>query len=72
MNKIPNKIKKLQKQLSEFSARGSMCPICKREFRDEYNCSHSIADVKYYLEKEIMKLISLETLMEYRKKITNE
>lgn len=26
----------------EFSARGSRCPICKRNFRDPEACPHSI------------------------------
>jgi hypothetical protein len=49
-------IKQLQKELDEFYARGSRCPICKCDFRDEYSCPHSIEQVKGYLRNKIMDM----------------
>ena len=51
-----NKVKKLEKKLKEFSPRGgSKCPICKCTFRDEYNCPHSIDQVKDFLKNKILE-----------------
>lgn len=51
-----NAIKKWEKKLREFSPRGgSRCPICKCSFRDEYNCSHSIAQVERYYKNKILE-----------------
>lgn len=35
-----NRIKHARKKMEEFSARGSLCPICKASFRR--GCSHSV------------------------------
>ena len=49
-------IKKLKRRLQEFSPRDSNCPICHREFRDEYNCQHSISEAKQHLQDKIRDL----------------
>lgn len=56
-------IKKLEKRLREFSPRNNpRCPICGMNFRDEYNCPHSIAEAKNHLKQKILKAkIRIET-----------
>lgn len=53
MSKRRKTVKQLIEARNRFSARGSNCPICNREFRDEYSCRHSIADVNAYFDEAI-------------------
>ena len=44
MNKRNKEIKKAKNKMESFSARGSKCPICNKQFR--YGCKHSVVEAK--------------------------
>lgn len=45
--------KELERKKAQWSARGSMCPICKKRFRDEDNCPHAISEVYADFDRRI-------------------
>jgi len=47
--------KKAKVNLENFSARGSLCPICKKNFRN--GCSHSVAEAKDNLFAKYVKAL---------------
>jgi hypothetical protein len=48
----PFKETKAEKARRTFTARGSNCPICKREFR---TCPHSIGDAERFFERAVIQ-----------------
>lgn len=42
---------------AQFSARGSLCPICKKEFRDQDACPHSIAQAEERLDQDYIHAV---------------
>lgn len=53
------KAKSIKKRLYNFSARGSNCPICGKDFRnksgDKQGCPHSVAQAISHLEIAYLK-----------------
>ena len=45
-------VKKATKRLNDFSARGSNCPICKKNFR--HGCLHNVNEAYDYLENQLL------------------
>lgn len=48
-------VKVARQKRAEFYARGSKCPICKRWFRDEDSCPHSIVQAHAKLDQNIIQ-----------------
>lgn len=46
-------LKKALQRQREFSARGSKCPICKRDFR--HGCNHSVVEARTRLADDVLK-----------------
>ncbi len=61
-------LKKLQERLKNFNARGSNCPICGHEFRDEYNCPHSISEAIEHLKDKIFRAKFVDIMKKEMKK----
>lgn len=57
MNKTNKKIKQAKEKLDKFSPRGSVCPICKKSFRQ--GCSHSVNEAKDRLFQEYIAAITV-------------
>jgi galactose-1-phosphate uridylyltransferase len=53
---MPNEVAKAKQALDQFSARGSKCPICKKEFRT--GCDHSVTQAKDRLLKNYIQAIA--------------
>jgi len=54
------KLKEALKLQREFSARGSRCPICKRDFR--HGCNHSVVEARQKLERNVIEAIVEEKM----------
>ena len=42
-----------------FNARGSRCPICRKDFRN--GCNHSVSQAKERIEKDYINKLILKT-----------
>lgn len=49
-------IRHAKEKMDSFSARGSNCPICKKEFRT--GCNHSVAEAEQRLFENYIKAIT--------------
>lgn len=57
-----SRLKTLRKKLANFSPRGSNCPICGRNFRDEDACPHSVGQAREHLVEQIQREIVRQEL----------
>jgi hypothetical protein len=47
-------VKRTRLRKEDFSARGSVCPLCHKEFR---GCPHSVKDAKARLEQDLISAL---------------
>lgn len=52
---MTKKVKRVKERMNSFSARGSICPICKKPFR--HGCNHSVEQAKDRLFQNYVKAI---------------
>ena len=55
-------IKRAKDRMNSFSARGSKCPICKRDFRR--GCEHSVVAAKGRLFQDYVRAIATSATSE--------
>ena len=53
-------VKNAKDKMESFSARGSKCPICKKEFRK--GCNHSVKEAKDKLQENYITAITRKEL----------
>ena len=46
----PDRVAKAVQRRREFSARGSLCPVCRRDFRE---CQHTLAQAYDKLDQDV-------------------
>lgn len=64
-NSARKNLKRARERLSNFSARGSSCPLCKKDFRN--GCNHSIEQAINRLNQNIINAMVDIRLSKYEK-----
>ncbi len=65
-----NKIQQARHKWKDFSARGSKCPVCRKDFR--YGCRHSISEAKERLFEDYIRAILSEAATKQKSKMMNK
>lgn len=64
-NSAKKNLKRARERLSNFSARGSSCPLCKKDFRN--GCNHSVEQAIGRLEQNVINAMVDIRLAKYGK-----